>query len=75
MAVNTTFQMFLTDGPWAWCNTKCMFVLLQSRGIDATIFQNPAKLHLTIGTLALVNDNEIQQATDLLELCHESIIQ
>nr|XP_022345639.1 activating signal cointegrator 1 complex subunit 1-like [Crassostrea virginica]XP_022345640.1 activating signal cointegrator 1 complex subunit 1-like [Crassostrea virginica] len=45
------------------------------RGIDATIFQKPEKLHLTIGTLALLNQREIQQAMDTLEECKTSLIE
>lgn len=45
------------------------------RGIDQTIFQKPEKLHLTIGTLALLNKQEIQQALDTLEDCKQSLIE
>lgn len=36
------------------------------RGIDSTIFQNPGKLHLTVGTLVLLNEAEIEKAAMLL---------
>lgn len=45
------------------------------RGIDPTIFQKPEKLHLTIGTLVLLNKHEIQQALDTLEECKQSLIE
>lgn len=44
------------------------------RGHDQSIFQNPLKLHLTIGTLVLLNDLEIESAVKLLHQCHEDII-
>jgi len=45
------------------------------RGLDASLFQNPKKLHLTLGTLALLNDSEIEKAVELLHGCQEEIIQ
>ena len=49
--------------------------LFQDRGLDGTIFQNPHKLHLTIGTLPLMNDKEISQATDLLHQCQQELVE
>ncbi|XP_067876551.1 activating signal cointegrator 1 complex subunit 1 isoform X2 [Heterodontus francisci] len=46
----------------------------QDRGIDSSIFQNPAKLHLTIGTLILLNEQEITKACELLQKCKEDFI-
>ncbi|XP_007895852.1 activating signal cointegrator 1 complex subunit 1 isoform X1 [Callorhinchus milii] len=46
----------------------------QDRGIDSSIFQNPAKLHLTIGTLVLLNDVEVGKACELLQKCKEDFI-
>lgn len=46
----------------------------QDRGIDDSIFQNPAKLHLTIGTLILLNDQEVTKACELLRKCKEDFI-
>ncbi|KAJ8365717.1 hypothetical protein SKAU_G00145480 [Synaphobranchus kaupii] len=43
----------------------------QDSGVDGSIFQNPAKLHLTIGTLALLNDMEVTKACELLQQCQE----
>ncbi|XP_067944199.1 activating signal cointegrator 1 complex subunit 1-like [Watersipora subatra] len=39
---------------------------LNCGGIDEDVFQNPSKLHLTIGTMTLLNDTEINMATSLL---------
>ncbi|XP_075071297.1 activating signal cointegrator 1 complex subunit 1 isoform X2 [Mixophyes fleayi] len=50
--------------------TKCS----KDRGVESTIFQNPAKLHLTIGTLVLLNDNEVTQAYQLLQNCKEEFL-
>ncbi|XP_068927186.1 activating signal cointegrator 1 complex subunit 1 isoform X5 [Petaurus breviceps papuanus] len=44
------------------------------RGVSSCLFQNPAKLHLTIGTLVLLNDQEIQGACELLQQCKEAFI-
>ncbi|XP_062567420.1 activating signal cointegrator 1 complex subunit 1-like [Saccostrea cucullata] len=45
------------------------------RGIDKTIFQKPEKLHLTVGTLALLNKREIEQALETLEECKSSLVE
>uniref|UniRef100_UPI0037E83015 activating signal cointegrator 1 complex subunit 1 n=1 Tax=Semicossyphus pulcher TaxID=241346 RepID=UPI0037E83015 len=45
----------------------------QDHGVDGSIFQNPAKLHLTIGTLALLNDMEVKKACDHLQECQNFI--
>ncbi|XP_060796158.1 activating signal cointegrator 1 complex subunit 1 isoform X3 [Neoarius graeffei] len=49
----------------------CLTVLQnpQDMGVDASIFQNQAKLHLTIGTLALLNEQEVMRASELLAQC------
>ncbi|XP_067828539.1 activating signal cointegrator 1 complex subunit 1 isoform X2 [Heptranchias perlo] len=49
-------------------------VCSKDRGIDGSIFQNPAKLHLTIGTLILLNEQEITKARELLQKCKEDFI-
>ncbi|KAM4636012.1 activating signal cointegrator 1 complex subunit 1-like [Discoglossus pictus] len=46
----------------------------KDRGVESTIFQNPAKLHLTIGTLVLLNEKEVAHACELLSQCKEDII-
>ncbi|XP_040291472.1 activating signal cointegrator 1 complex subunit 1 [Bufo bufo] len=43
-------------------------------GIESSIFQNPAKLHLTIGTLVLLNENEVTEACQLLHSCKEEFL-
>ncbi|KAJ1142893.1 hypothetical protein NDU88_009205 [Pleurodeles waltl] len=46
----------------------------KDRGVDSSIFQNSAKLHLTIGTLILLNEQEVQRACELLQRCKEDFI-
>ncbi|XP_056386439.1 activating signal cointegrator 1 complex subunit 1 isoform X2 [Hyla sarda] len=46
----------------------------KDHGIDSSIFQNPAKLHLTIGTLVLLNETEVTQASQLLHSCKEDFL-
>ncbi|KAH0623554.1 hypothetical protein JD844_006434 [Phrynosoma platyrhinos] len=43
-------------------------------GVSSSLFQNPAKLHLTIGTLVLLNEQEIKKAQELLQKCKEDFI-
>ncbi|KAM6346815.1 activating signal cointegrator 1 complex subunit 1 isoform 3-T3 [Alca torda] len=43
----------------------------KDHGVTSSLFQNPAKLHLTLGTLVLLNEQEIQKACDLLQRCKE----
>lgn len=45
----------------------------QDHGVEASIFQNPAKLHLTVGTLALLNDMEVRKACEQLQQCQNFI--
>ncbi|XP_052272061.1 activating signal cointegrator 1 complex subunit 1-like isoform X6 [Dreissena polymorpha] len=44
------------------------------RGVDASIFQNASKLHLTIGCLVLLNEEEVQRATDMLQSTLEEVL-
>uniref|UniRef100_A0ABI7XXB0 K Homology domain-containing protein n=1 Tax=Felis catus TaxID=9685 RepID=A0ABI7XXB0_FELCA len=44
-------------------------------GVDSTIFQNPRKLHLTIGMLVLLSEQEIQQTCEMLQQCKEEFIE
>ncbi|NWI60990.1 ASCC1 protein, partial [Calyptomena viridis] len=46
----------------------------QDHGVSSSLFQNPAKLHLTLGTLVLLNEHEIQKACDLLQRCKEDFV-
>lgn len=43
-------------------------------GVDATIFQNPQKLHLTIGTLVLLSDAEVLRAKEALHQCNDDLL-
>uniref|UniRef100_A0A8C8RIA8 Activating signal cointegrator 1 complex subunit 1 n=1 Tax=Pelusios castaneus TaxID=367368 RepID=A0A8C8RIA8_9SAUR len=43
----------------------------KDHGVSSSLFQNPAKLHLTIGTLVLLNEQEIQKACELLQKSKE----
>ncbi|XP_071319081.1 activating signal cointegrator 1 complex subunit 1 [Trachinotus anak] len=45
----------------------------QDHGVEESIFQNPAKLHLTIGTLALLNETEVRKACEHLQECQTFI--
>ncbi|XP_053519924.1 activating signal cointegrator 1 complex subunit 1 isoform X2 [Artibeus jamaicensis] len=45
------------------------------RGVDSSIFQNPKKLHLTIGMLVLLSEQEIQQTCEMLKQCKEDFIE
>jgi activating signal cointegrator complex subunit 1 len=64
-----------------WCHHQlatnpCGYHLpTQDSAVDATIFQNPQKLHMTIGTLVLLSDKELQQARDLLAQCRQDLVQ
>lgn len=46
---------------------------VQDYGVEESIFQNPAKLHLTIGTLVLLNDTEVRKASEHLQECQNTI--
>ncbi|NXO69087.1 ASCC1 protein, partial [Phainopepla nitens] len=46
----------------------------KDRGVSSSLFQNPAKLHLTLGTLVLLNEQEIQKACELLQRCKEDFV-
>ncbi|XP_073649584.1 activating signal cointegrator 1 complex subunit 1 isoform X2 [Tursiops truncatus] len=47
---------------------------IEDHGVDSTIFQNPKKLHLTIGMLVLLSEQEIQQTCEMLQQCKEEFI-
>lgn len=44
------------------------------RGLDESLFQNVNKLHLTFGTLALMDKEDLKLSTQLLNECQASII-
>jgi len=46
-----------------------------SRGLDASLFQNPDKLHLTLGTLVLQDDQERKLAAEILQECREEVVE
>ncbi|XP_009288835.1 activating signal cointegrator 1 complex subunit 1 isoform X1 [Aptenodytes patagonicus] len=46
----------------------------KDHGVSSSLFQNPAKLHLTLGTLVLLNEQETQKACDLLQRCKEDFV-
>lgn len=43
-------------------------------GIDRAIFQNPKKLHLIIGMLVLLSEQEIQHTCEMLQESEEEFI-
>lgn len=44
------------------------------RGLDPTIFQTPSLLHLTIGTMALLDERERDLARTILQDCKEEVV-
>uniref|UniRef100_A0A0B7A270 K Homology domain-containing protein n=1 Tax=Arion vulgaris TaxID=1028688 RepID=A0A0B7A270_9EUPU len=55
--------------------TKVLSKCDGDRGLDSSLFQNPQKLHLTIGTLVLLSEREIQKAVSLLQTCQTELIE
>ncbi|KAM5237374.1 activating signal cointegrator 1 complex subunit 1 isoform 2-T2 [Ctenodactylus gundi] len=47
----------------------------KDRGVDNSIFQNSKKLHLTIGMLVLLSEQEVQQTCKMLQRCKEEFIE
>lgn len=45
-----------------------------SRGVEESLFQEAAKLHLTLCVLVLADDRERQQAVDTLKQCPETVL-
>jgi len=45
-----------------------------SRGVDASIFQTPEKLHLTLCTLVIMDENERATAAQTLGECKANVI-
>ncbi|NWY05549.1 ASCC1 protein, partial [Nothoprocta ornata] len=43
-------------------------------GVSSSLFQNPAKLHLTLGTLVLLSEQEIRRACELLRRCKDDFV-
>lgn len=48
--------------------------IFQVRGLDASIFQNPHKLHATITTIVLLDEKDIQNAIAILKDCTDDIL-
>lgn len=46
----------------------------ETRGVSSSLFQSPQKLHITIGTMALLDNRERQKAAKLLAECNEDIV-
>uniref|UniRef100_A0A8C4Y2U1 Activating signal cointegrator 1 complex subunit 1 n=1 Tax=Gopherus evgoodei TaxID=1825980 RepID=A0A8C4Y2U1_9SAUR len=46
----------------------------KDHGVNSSLFQNPAKLHLTIGTLVLLSEQETRKACELLQRSKEDFI-
>ncbi|KAH9512759.1 activating signal cointegrator 1 complex subunit [Bulinus truncatus] len=44
------------------------------RGFDASLFQNPKRLHFTLGTLVLLSNDDIKRATELLFSCQKDLL-
>jgi len=44
------------------------------RGVDETIFQTPTLLHLTLGTMALLDERERDLARNLMQDCKEKVL-
>lgn len=45
-----------------------------ARGVTESIFQTIKKVHLTISTLILVDDEEVNAAKEIFKNCHEEIV-
>ncbi|EDO29881.1 predicted protein [Nematostella vectensis] len=46
----------------------------EDRGIDASIFQEPSKLHLTIGMMVLLGPCEVEKAGKSLSECYQDLV-
>ncbi|XP_064125766.1 activating signal cointegrator 1 complex subunit 1 isoform X2 [Loxodonta africana] len=64
-----------------WCSVNTNVAVstlslgIKDRGVDGSIFQKPKKLHLTIGMLVLLSEQEIQQTCEMLQQCKEEFIE
>lgn len=65
LEMNENFNSFIDSVLW-----QCK----GDRGLEQSIFQNPSKLHMTLGTLTLLDSSEIQTAADLLKKCYQEFI-
>jgi activating signal cointegrator complex subunit 1 len=53
---------------------RVLDVCKNSRGVDMSIFQTPEKLHLTLGMLVIMDENERATAVQTLEECKTNVI-
>ena len=53
----------------------CLFYLPQDEGLDESLFQKPAKLHLTVGTMVLMSKKEVVSGSSNLQLYQGLILQ
>jgi activating signal cointegrator complex subunit 1 len=53
---------------------RVLDICKNSRGVDASIFQTPEKLHLTLGTLVIMDENERATAAQTLGKCKANVI-
>uniref|UniRef100_A0ACB8F8S0 Uncharacterized protein n=1 Tax=Sphaerodactylus townsendi TaxID=933632 RepID=A0ACB8F8S0_9SAUR len=71
----TLFESFLEYWQSLFCSKKVPSAAQEGFcndcGVSSSLFQNPAKFHMTIGTLVLLNEQEIQKAQELLQKCKE----
>lgn len=44
------------------------------RGVDGSLFQDPAKLHLTLCVMVLADDRERRRAIEVLDTCSENVL-
>ncbi|KAK3907243.1 Activating signal cointegrator 1 complex subunit 1 [Frankliniella fusca] len=47
----------------------------RGRGIAKDIFQDPNKLHITLGTLVLLDDNDRKKAAEALQACKQELVE
>ena len=55
-------------------NHKVLQAASNCRGMHKSLFQNSNLLHLTLGTMALLDDRERQLARDILEDCGQQVL-
>lgn len=53
---------------------RVLEICKNSRGVDTSIFQTPEKLHLTLGTLVIMDENERATAVKTLGECKANVI-
>jgi activating signal cointegrator complex subunit 1 len=53
---------------------RVLDICKNSRGVDTSIFQIPEKLHLTLGTLVIMDEHERATATQILGECKANFI-